>query len=307
MRKLFSVCALAVALCCGGCQDDKTTTDEPVLKNDPIVSTGLSGFGWTKDTAPEKAPRYASIRQIAAKDIPTTLDLRPEMSPVEDQGPINSCVGQAVVGGLEFLQIKAGIPKNKRFLDMSRMWVYYGARKLYNLQNADKGCFIGHAIILVTDTGVVTEKRWPYTYSRLFQQPPKSLYVAAEKKIVRDYYYLWDHTPDDIKAALAEGYPVIFGTALFTSFRAVGKDGIVPVPKPGEACIGGHAMLIVGYTDKYFIVRNSWGTNWGDKGYCYFPFEYFAQNSGAYNPGFDFWMLRSQTNLFTKEMQEVKK
>ena len=70
-RRLF-IALLAAALL--GC--DTTNTDEPELKNDPIVATGACGFGWIKDADSQKAPQYASIRQIAAVDVPPTLDLR---------------------------------------------------------------------------------------------------------------------------------------------------------------------------------------------------------------------------------------
>ena len=40
---------------------------------------------------------------------------------------------------------------------------------------------------------------------------------------------------------------------------------------------GGHAVCLVGYTNKHFIVRNSWGTGWGDQGFAYARNEYAAQ------------------------------
>ena len=300
LKKILACLLLVLPFGC-----DQQDDEEPTLKNDPIVSTGVLGFGWQKEPNPEKAPRYAAIRQTATASLPASMDLRPEMSPVEDQGPINSCVAQSIVGALEFLQIKNGIPKNKRFLDMSRMFLYYNARNMAGLQTVDRGCYISHGILCTTDIGMVTEKRWPYTYSRLYKKPGRAMMLVAKKKLVKDYHYIWENHVDNTKAALAEGYPVVFGTTLFSSFWNVGKDGMVPIPAAGEAVLGGHAMLIVGYTDSCFIVRNSWGAKWGDKGYCYFPFGYFSLRGGAYDPSFDFWVLRLQTNLFTRDLDDT--
>jgi len=88
-----------------------------------------------------------------------------------------------------------------------------------------------------------------------------------------------------LKTALAEGYPAVIGINVYESFESdqVAKTGIVPLPKRGEQLLGGHAILAVGYKDDtkikgqgVVICRNSWGENWGDKGYFYLPYSYFA-------------------------------
>jgi len=86
---------------------------------------------------------------------------------------------------------------------------------------------------------------------------------------------------DDMKKCLADGYPIIFGLKLTERFFNPGKDGIIKTPNvndPQSANHGKHAMLIVGYSDKdqAFIVRNSWGTTWGDNGYGYVPYDYMG-------------------------------
>ena len=82
-------------------------------------------------------------------------------------------------------------------------------------------------------------------------------------------------------SCLDEGYPFVFGLRLTKSFNQIG--GLVPIPEAGESVLGkhsNHAMLCVGYNkkEKIFIVRNSWGSEWGDGGYCYIPFDYMTSN-----------------------------
>ena len=66
------------------------------------------------------------------------------------------------------------------------------------------------------------------------------------------------------------------------------------MPKPNEAAVGGHAVLAVGYNDtqQRFVVRNSWGTGWGQKGYFTMPYAYLTDP----NLSDDFWTIRLVAN-----------
>jgi C1A family cysteine protease len=96
-----------------------------------------------------------------------------------------------------------------------------------------------------------------------------------------------------MQGCLAEGYPFVFGFTVYESFESqqVADTGVVPMPAAGETVMGGHCVVAVGYdsTKRVFIIRNSWGTSWGMKGYCTMPFEYLLTASLAS----DFWTLRS--------------
>jgi C1A family cysteine protease len=96
-----------------------------------------------------------------------------------------------------------------------------------------------------------------------------------------------------MQGCLASGYPFVFGFTVYDSFEsdAVAQTGNVPMPIPAENVLGGHAVLAVGYdnTKRVFIVRNSWGPDWGAKGYCYMPYEYLLTPSYSS----DFWTIRS--------------
>jgi C1A family cysteine protease len=92
---------------------------------------------------------------------------------------------------------------------------------------------------------------------------------------------------------LSLGYPFVTGFTVYESFESaeVARTGIAPLPDPDERVLGGHAILVIGYDldKKLFICRNSWGTDWGDKGIFYLPFEYLADTDLSS----DQWTLRT--------------
>ena len=95
-----------------------------------------------------------------------------------------------------------------------------------------------------------------------------------------------------MQGCLASGYPFVFGFTVYASFEsaAVAKTGKMPMPKSGEQVVGGHAVLAVGYNNdqRVFIIRNSWGDGWGDKGYFYMPYAYLLDD----NLADDLWTIR---------------
>ena len=95
-----------------------------------------------------------------------------------------------------------------------------------------------------------------------------------------------------MRACLADGFPFVFCFSVYESFvtQAVARSGTVPVPKVNEKLLGGHAVCAVGYDQKSrrFTLRNSWGTQWGRKGYFTMPYAYLANR----NLSDDFWTVR---------------
>lgn len=140
--------------------------------------------------------------------------------------------------------------------------------------------------------GYCRDATWPYHTTKFATKPASSAFSEGDKKrLTTGAYFRVQQSLTGLKAALAGENPIAFGFSVYDSFMsaAVAKNGKVPMPRSREGVQGGHAMLIVGYDDETqtFIVRNSWGTKWGSKGYCYMPYEFVA--SPQYSS--DFWTV----------------
>jgi C1A family cysteine protease len=144
----------------------------------------------------------------------------------------------------------------------------------------------------IVKQGVCPEDLWPYDIANFREQPPRNCYQAATrnramlyKRLVRDL--------NQMKACLAAGSPFVFGFTVFESFESptVASTGHAPMPASGEAVLGGHAVLAVGYDDanQWFIARNSWGSKWGMSGYFTLPYAYLMQPTLSS----DFWTVET--------------
>jgi len=152
-------------------------------------------------------------------------------------------------------------------------------------------------IKVLQELGTCTEETWPYRPELVDRRPGDEAFVEASRFLLQRARQI----PVDLKAmksCLAEGYPFAFGLLLFKSFDRAGRSGVVPMPDRagiGRETHGCHAMLAVGYSDREqaFVVRNSWGSRWGDEGYCYIPYAYLA------NPRMcaDCWTIEAVKNL----------
>ena len=202
------------------------------------------------------------------------LDLRKWCSPVENQGEIGSCVGNGTVGALEFLQIRNGLTYN----DLSRLFVYYNARLMTRDHERDVGAYIHLAFGTLSSLGTCTEAKWPYDINKVFIRPSWGSYREAYSNKIDSYYRINSagrERDNLIKLALQAQHPVVFGMTVDEEYQNY-RGGIVQMPKSTRVNPGGHCQIIVGYDDnkKLWIIRNSWGTWWGENGYAWVPFEY---------------------------------
>jgi hypothetical protein len=240
-------------------------------------------------------PQARRYRPSLGLTPPARVDLRAFVTPVENQGPLQSCTANAIAGAYEYLIKK----HTGAHVDLSRLFIYYNARWRNDEQHEDCGSVIQYGMESLQNFGACDEKVWPYKTASVLEKPKQLSYTQAEKFRVLDMQKV-EVDLDHWRTCLAEGYPIVFGCALFESFDDCNKHhGLVPMPDPQDVARGEHgrhAMLCVGYSDvdQVFIVRNSWGADWGERGYCYMPYNYLM--SEKLNGG-DCWMLRGEDHV----------
>jgi C1A family cysteine protease len=210
--------------------------------------------------------------------LPKEVDLRQALSPIVDQGQLGSCTANAIASGLrEYLLLKDEQPLTR----LSRLFLYWCERDLEGTIGEDSGAMIRDGFKILQKVGVCPEADFPYDISKFTQSPTQTMVQDASPFRITSYHRVT--TQAQLKASLAEGLPVVIGIKVYDSFESydVAKTGMVPVPKSGENFLGGHAVLVVGYKiikrKLHYIVRNSWGEDWGDKGYCYIPSTFFSK------------------------------
>jgi C1A family cysteine protease len=245
-------------------------------------------FGWIPDLPDHRDHMFAAAPAVLTA-LPAAVDLRPQCpQEVYDQGQLGSCTANAIAGAIEFDEIKQ---KAADIFTPSRLFIYYNERVIEGTVNSDSGAQIRDGIKTVAKQGACHEQIWAYDITKFRAKPSKAAYTDGTKHTAVQYQRLIQSLTE-MKGCLAAGYPFVFGFTVYESFESasVAKTGIVPYPASGEKVLGGHAVLAVGYDDpsQRFIVRNSWGSGWGMKGYFTIPYSYLTSS----NLADDFWTIR---------------
>lgn len=237
-------------------------------------------FGWVADTPDARDYSYKIARpEVIA--LPASVDLRSQFPAVYDQGSLGSCTAQSVAALLQY---------HRKAIKPSRLFLYYNTRVLEGTVRSDSGAQIRNAIKAAAKTGGPRETLWPYTVSAFARKPVAAAYAAGTGNRALVYERV-PRTLDSLKACLAEGDPFAFGFSVYENFMSqeVAKTGTLTLPDLHSQFYGGHAVVAAGYDESLFLIRNSWGSTWGQRGYFTMPYEYLL------NPDLsdDFWVIRA--------------
>jgi len=219
---------------------------------------------------------------IGTMIVPNSIDMRKLMPPIYDQLQLGSCCANSSTSYDVFLH------NNKT--DLSRLFEYYMAREIEETVAEDSGATNRDNVNSIKKNGICEENLMPYDISKFTIPPTQEAIINAKEYTISSYVALNNLNN------------------VFESFEGneIAQTGKMPMPLITEQNLGGYSVLVVGYVDAekvslitlicnfifhkvtskgYLIVRNSWGADWGDKGYFYMPYEYLTKYT------FDYWIM----------------
>jgi C1A family cysteine protease len=240
----------------------------------PIFPTARHGFGHLPDREDVRDDRFTAA--FGADRAGGSLDMR-GLAPVLDQGGTSSCVAHAVATAILIREAVAGVYP---IVPPSRLALYWNARYQHGGQRSDSGTYIREAFKVLAKIGVPHEALHPFSTFTLTvnRQPPIKSYIEGHKRSGGRYVRIDSYGSDriaDIRAALRNRLPVVFGTLVSEDFLRLRGNTVAQAPTAAARIAGGHAMVVVGDDpQRGFIVQNSWGRGWGDNGYCVLSYDY---------------------------------
>jgi C1A family cysteine protease len=234
-------------------------------------------YDWDYNTA------IASKVLIINEPIPESKDLRENWWKINDQDETGSCVGWATADSvLRWHFVKAKKLEKSELLSVRFIWM--AAKEVDEIKSKPtsfiefSGTTVKSALDITRKYGCVKETLLPFYGNKLYDDSESVFYSFAASYKIASYFNLTKIAEDKIqkwKNWIAAGNgPLLFRLDIDKTWYNANEDNPYLENYMSNTKIFGHAAAIVGYTPTHFIIRNSWGADWGDKGFAYASFAY---------------------------------
>ena len=243
--------------------------------------------GWRPDLPDSRDLNFESLLPDLLSSMPLGVVASDEYmisstTPISDQGKLSSCVANAVCDAFELLRGDGA--------QLSRLFVYWNARRSHGDECKDEGTFVRAAFSSLGKLGVCPEEVWPYDVGNVAMRPSVLAYssgydhkIAGFYRIMKDGAFL-----DNLEVAIRANHPVVFGTLIGKEFTEYDGSADVIWHAPARP-IGGHAMVIDGVRyigeRRDWRLRNSWSVGWGQGGCAWASSDWLTDPTSQ-----DFWV-----------------
>lgn len=283
--------------------DLKALCDATFPESAPCWAGGDTG-GWFGLRIDRHDPRD-KIAEVSVPDsLPESVDLRAWCSPVTNQGKINACTAHAAAALVEFIETRA----RGKAICASPLFLYKVTRNLMG-QTGDTGANTRSAMKALSAIGIPPEQYYPYDEAKFDEEPPAFCYSLAARYRSVEYRRLdpKDRPKEEVlkvvKTLLSQQRPVMFGVmAYLGTWPQFATSDRLPLPNKDDARpFGAHNVAVVGYDDRIttqnasdpsirttgaFLIKNSYGAEWGNNGYGWIPYDYLLQRKTI-----DWWTI----------------
>jgi hypothetical protein len=224
----------------------------------------------------------AGLLATSTRAIPASKDLRDDTWwKIADQGSTGSCVGWASADSVvRWHLVQAGRLAKNEPLSPRFPWMAAKETDQFVAQPTtfieSDGTSLKAALDVFRKWGAVRDTVLPFRSGALFVGEVATFYAIATQLKIAAYFNLGSSGPG-WRTWLAGSGPILTRLSVDATWdAATSTKGRLTTYRPSTAR-GGHAVAVVGYTRTGFIIRNSWGTSWGDKGYAHASNAYAAK------------------------------
>jgi C1A family cysteine protease len=246
-------------------------------------------FGWIPQEPDDRDVKF-SIELLKPIKSVNLLEIFSVPKPY-NQFELGACTANSISFLVQFDLLNKHTQSDLGVFQPSRLFIYYFERLMEGTVDTDSGAVIRDGIKVVASMGVPNEDLWPYDTSKFSVKPTQESINSALQFEALQYKYIDNTDKQLVVNGLMEGYPISCGIKVYESFMSddVAQTGNVPMPGPNEKFKGGHAIAVVGYdmNEDTFLMRNSWGEDWGMGGYFKIPADYLCNSQLAS----DFWTI----------------